>query len=175
MARTKTHRAIVDMAIFAMLGAMLFAAKIAFEPFPNIHPITMLIMVFTLVFGIRALIPVFIFVLMIGAFNGFNIWWIPYLYIFPLYVPLTLLLPKNMPKPLAAVVYPITCGLFGLMFGVLYAPAQALLFHLDFSAMLKWIAAGLPFDALHAVGNAAMGLLVLPLSLIAKRLYAKIR
>ena len=175
MARLKSHRAIVDMVIFAMLGALLFASKIAFEALPNVHPMTMLIMVYTLVFGIKAMIPTLIGMVLIGAINGFNIWWVPYLYIFPLYVLLTLALPKRMPHGVAAVVYPIVCGLFGFAFGTLYAPAQALMFHYSFKTTLAWIAAGLSFDILHGIGNAAMGLLVLPLSIIAKRLYAKIR
>ena len=171
--KTKTHRAIVDTVLFAMLGALMFALKVVFEPLPNIHPVTMLIMVYTIVFGWKALFPTYVFVVLLGAFYGFGIWWIPYLYVWAVYVALTLLLPKNMPRKIAAFVYPAVCALFGLMYGILYAPGQALLFGYTFRQMLAWIAAGFPYDALHALGNLAMGLLVLPLSVLSGKLYSK--
>ena len=37
----KSHSSIKSMIVFAMLGALMFAAKIAFEVLPNIHPIAM--------------------------------------------------------------------------------------------------------------------------------------
>ena len=81
-----------------------------------------------------------------------------------------MLLPKHMPKGVAAVVYPLLCALHGILFGVLYAPAQAVMFGLNFEQMLAWIAAGLPFDLLHSAGNFAAGLLILPLSELLRRL-----
>ena len=173
--KTKTHRALVDMVLFAMLGALMFALKVVFEPLPNIHPVTMLIMVYTIVFGWKALFPTYVFVVIFGAVYGFGIWWIPYLYVWAIYVALTMLLPKKMPAKIAAFVYPLTCSFFGLIYGVLYAPGQALLFGYTPKQTFAWIAAGLPYDALHALGNLAMGLLILPLSLLMKKLYAKIR
>ena len=70
-------------------------------------------------------------------------------------------------------VYAAVCALHGLAYGTLYAPWQALAFGLSWEGMLTWIAAGLPFDALHAAGNLAAGLLILPLSRLLKRLEAK--
>ena len=81
-----------------------------------------------------------------------------------------MLLPKQMPKKLGYVIYPLVCGLHGFAFGALYAPAQALMFGLDFQQMLLWIAAGLPFDLLHGLGNLAAGLLIIPLSDLLKKM-----
>ena len=75
-----------------------------------------------------------------------------------------MLLPKKMPKLAKLVVYPLMCGLHGFAFGMLYAPAQALVFGFNFEQMLAWIAAGLPWDLLHGLGNLIAGLLVFPLS-----------
>ena len=174
MTKTKSHRAIVDMVLFAILGSVLFAGKLAFEALPNIHPVTMLIMLYTVVFGWRALIPVGVFVAISGVFYGFSIWWLPQIYIWFVYVVLTTLIPKKIPHKAAAFVYPLVCGFFGLIYGTLYAPGQALLFGYNASQTLKWIAAGLPFDAIHALGNLGMGLLILPLSVVLKKLYEKI-
>jgi len=170
MPKIKTHKAILEMVVFAMLGALLFASKIAFEALPNIHPVTMLIMVTAVVYRWKALIPVAVFVVLSGVTYGFAVWWLPYLYIWAVYALLTLLIPRTIPNKIAAFVYPVVCGLFGLMYGVLYAPSQALLYGYGFSTTVKWIVSGLPFDALHALGNLGLGLLILPLSLVLKRL-----
>ena len=100
-------------------------------------------------------------------------WWIPYLYIWTVLWGITMLLPKNMPKKLAFVIYPVICGLHGLAFGILYAPTQALFFGFNFKQTIAWIIAGLPFDAVHAVGNFCAGLLIVPLSELLKKLFAK--
>ena len=75
-----------------------------------------------------------------------------------------------MPQKVAWVVYPLVCGLHGLLFGVLYAPVQALMFGLSWDMMLAWIIAGLPFDAIHAVSNILAGLLIVPLTILLNEL-----
>ena len=75
-----------------------------------------------------------------------------------------MLLPKNMSPKIKCIVYPVVCSLHGFLYGTLYSPAQALMFGLDFSGMLAWIAAGFVFDAIHGVSNIFMGMLVYPLS-----------
>ena len=149
-----------------MLGALMLASKLALEALPNIHPLTMFVMVFTIVYRIRALIPIYVFVLLSGLYYGFAMWWIPYLYLWTVMWAFTMLLPQNMPRKIAVIV----CGLFGLTYGTLYAPAQAIMFGYDFSTTIKWILAGLPWDAVHGLGNLGMGLLVYPLSRTLMRL-----
>ncbi|MBD5080228.1 MAG: hypothetical protein HDT44_00480, partial [Ruminococcaceae bacterium] len=73
-------------------------------------------------------------------------------------------MPKKMPDKIAAFVYPVVCGLHGIAFGTLYAPAQALLFGFSFKQTLAWIASGFPFDVIHGVSNVCAGLLILPLT-----------
>jgi energy-coupling factor transport system substrate-specific component len=163
------------MVIFAMLGTLMFCSKIAMEALPNVHLLGALTMVYTIVYRYRALIPVYIYVILNGAFAGFNLWWVPYLYIWTILWGITMLLPRQMPKSVAAVVYPLICGIHGFAFGTLYAPAQALMFGLDFKGMLAWIVAGLPFDLIHGAGNFAMGLLILPLSNLLGRLASGLR
>ncbi len=169
------HKKLTRLVLFAMLGAIVFAAKIAMEALPNIHPVAMLLMAYTVVYRVRALIPLYVYVFMLGLFYGFNIWWYPYLYIWTVLWGVTMLLPRNMSPRIASIVYPVICSLFGFAYGVLYAPAQALLFGYDFATTCKWILTGLPYDALHGVGNLFMGLLVLPLVLLLKKLNRMIR
>ena len=156
-----------------MLGAIMFATKVIMEFLPNIHPLGLLTVVYTVVFRKRALIPIYIYVFLNGVFAGFSFWWLPYLYVWTVLWGIIMLLPKNMPKTAAVIVYSVVLFLHGALFGILYAPAQALMFGLDFEATLAWIAAGLPFDVLHAAGNTVLSLLVLPLSSLLSKLYYK--
>ena len=153
----------------------MFCSKIVMEAFPNIHLLGMLTMAYTLVFRAKALIPIYIYVLLNGLYAGFNLWWIPYLYIWTILWGITMLLPKKMPQAVCAVVYPLVCGIHGFAFGVLYSPAQALMFHYDLVEWGMWIAAGLPFDLLHGVGNLALGLFVLPMSRLLMKLARRAR
>ena len=81
-----------------------------------------------------------------------------------------MLIPKNMPSKIAPVVYMIVCALHGFAFGILYAPAQALMFGLNFEQTLVWIASGFPFDVMHGIGNFFCGMLIIPLVSLLKML-----
>lgn len=158
-----------ETAVFAMLGAMMYASKVLMEVLPNIHLIGTFIVAMTVVYRKKALYPLYIFVFVTGLLSGFATWWIPYLYIWAALWGAVMLLPKNMPKKIKPIVYMTVCGLHGLLYGVLYAPAQAILFGLDFKGMLTWIAAGLPFDITHGISNLLCGVLILPLASVLKK------
>ena len=161
---------IAEMAVYSMFGVMMFTSKLLMEGLPNIHLIGMFTVLLTVVYRKRALYPIYIFVFLTGAYNGFLPWWIPYLYIWTVLWGVVMLLPRELPRKWAAVVYPVVCSLHGLAFGTLYAPLQALIYGLDWRGMLAWIAAGFPFDLIQAAGNLAVGLLILPLSELLKKL-----
>ena len=157
-----------------MLGTLMFCSKLIMEALPNIHLIGTLVMLYTIVFRAKALIPIYVFVLLMGIYAAFYEWWVPYLYTWTILWGVTMLLPRRMPKGLAMVVYPAVCALHGLAYGALCAPVQAFFYHLGFEGMISWIVVGFPFDLLHAAGNLAAGLLILPLSLRLKKLAEKI-
>ena len=172
-APNKNPKARLDLrhkAIFSMLGAVMFASKLLLELLPNIHLLGMFTIAYTVVYRRRALIPIYVYVLLNGIFCGFAAWWLPYLYLWAILWGVTMLLPRGLRPRLAVPMYMAVCGLHGLLFGTLYAPAQALLFGLDWQAMLAWIAAGLTFDLIHAVSNTVFGTLVLPFTLLLRKL-----
>ena len=167
----KKHLTAREIVTFAMLGAILFIGDTLMEWAPNVHPITMLIMVYALVYRKKGLIPVAIYIVLEAVFFG-GVWLVPYCYIFPLYGMVTLVLPKDMTGVKAQVCYSLVCTLFGLLFGTLYAPWQALVFmkSFDLSKILAWIAAGLPYDIMHAIGNFAASFLIIPLVKLFRRI-----
>ena len=162
-----------EMVLYAMLGTMAFCSKLMMEGLPNVHLIGMFVMLFALVFRTKGLIPLYVFVFLTGLYAGFNVWWIPYLYIWTVLWGATMLLPKNMPRWLQLVVFPVVCALHGLCYGTLYAPMQALFFHYDFKRTLAWIAVGFRWDCVHAAGNFCAGLLVYPLKEVMMKLVRK--
>ena len=153
-----------------MLGTLMYCSKVIMSVLPNIHLLGMLTMTYTVVYRTKALIPIYIYVMLDGLFSGFNFWWLPYVYIWTILWAITMLLPKKMPLKIAAIVYPIICALHGFAFGTLYAPAQALMFGLNFEQTIAWIIAGIPFDVIHGVSNIFTGMLVIPFSELMKKL-----
>ncbi len=161
------------MVVFAMLGTVMFCSKIIMELLPNIHLLGMLTMTYTLVFRKKALIPIYIYVMLNGVYAGFAPWWIPYLYLWAVLWAVTMLLPKDMSNKAKCIVYPVVCCVHGLAYGILYAPAQALMYGMDFQKMLAWIISGLPWDLTHGIGNFFAGLLIFPLTQLLKKLAKK--
>ena len=173
MRRGSVRRGSIDvreMCIFSMLGAIMFASKIIMEVLPNIHLLGMLTVTYTLVYRKKALIPIYLYVMLNGLFAGFNMWWLPYLYIWTLLWGATMLLPKNMPKKIQYIIYPAICAIHGFTFGILYSPAQAIMFGLNLEQMVAWIISGLPFDLIHGFSNLAVGLLIVPLTDVLQKL-----
>ena len=159
--------------IFALLGTIMFISKILMEALPNVHLLGALTITYTLVYRWRALIPIYVYVFLNGLFAGFDPWWIPYLYIWTVLWAATMLLPRKMPRAAACVIYPLLCGAHGLLYGILYAPAQAIMFNMNFAQMITWISTGVTFDIIHALGNTVAGLLIYPLSEALRKLENK--
>lgn len=170
---TKSRLPLREMTVFAMLGSVMFVSKLFMEWAPNVHFLGMLTMTYTVVYRWKALIPIYVYAFLQGAYAGFNTWWVPYLYIWTVLWALTMLLPKKMPSVLCMVVYPALCALHGFAFGILYAPFEALVYGFDFKTMLLWISKGALFDLAHGFGNLAAGFLILPLSKLLMKLEKK--
>ena len=172
--KLSSQKRIREMCIFAMLGALMFCSKIIMEALPNIHLLGTLTMVYTLTYRKKALIPIYIYVFLNGLYAGFNVWWIPYLYIWTVLWGITMLLPKKMPKKVSFIIYPVICSIHGFLFGILYSPAQALFFNLNFKQTIAWITAGAFFDSVHGISNFLVGFLIIPFCDLLKKLNAKL-
>ena len=146
-----------------MLGALMYASKVIMEFAPNVHLLGVFTIAFTVVYRKKALYPIYIFVFLTGLLNGFATWWIPYLYLWTVLWGVTMLLPKKMPAPVQPFVYMAVCAAHGFLYGTLYAPAQALLYGLNFDKMIAWIISGLPWDFAHGVSNFFCGILIVPI------------
>ncbi len=159
-----------ELVIFAMLGAMMYGTTYVLQGIKNVHLLGLFIVTLTVVYRWKALYPIYVFVFLNGLQWGFSLSWLPYLYIWTVLWGAVMLLPRRMPTPVAAIIYPAVSALHGFLFGVLYAPAQALLFGLDFQGLLAWIVVGLESDVIHGISNLCSGTLILPLIALIRRL-----
>ena len=157
-----------ETAVFAILSALMFISKILMEFLPNVHLIGVFIVAITVVYRVKALFPIYTFVFLNGIVSGFATWWIPYLYIWTVLWGGTMLLPRNLPAKIKPIVYMLVCASHGFLYGVIYAPSQALLFGLDFNGMIAWIISGIPFDVIHGISNFFCGILICPIILVLK-------
>ena len=143
-----------ELVLFALLGAVMFAGKMAMAGLPNIEPVSLLVILYTLVFGRKALWSIYLYVGLECAVWGLNTWSICYLYVWLLLYLLTRLL-RNMDSPLG---WAVVSGGFGLLFGLLCTPVQLVIGGWAYG--LSWWLSGIPFDLAHCAGNFAMALLL---------------
>ena len=160
-----------EMAVFAMLGAVMFASKVMMEGLPNIHLLGTFVVAFTVTYRAKALFPIYTYVFVNGLWEGFSPFgWLPELYLWLILWGAVMLLPKKLPRVIAPVVYMIISGLHGLLFGVFYAPVYALFAKMSWDRVWLWVLAGLPFDLIHAVGNVVLGTLIIPIVALLRKL-----
>lgn len=132
----------------ALLAAVMVVLQLAMAPLPNIEPVSLLVMVYTLAFGNSVFYIIFPFVLLEGLVFGFHIWWVSYLYIWPLWAGVVLFLGREKERP--PLLWAVASGGFGLSFGALCALPY--LAGGPWAALSYWVA-GIPFDLVHCVGN----------------------
>lgn len=163
-----------ELVTFAMLSAIMVVSKVVMEGFPNIHLLGTLVVAFTLTYRAKALLPIYGYVFVNGLWEGFDLFgWLPEVYLWLILWAAVMILPKNMPKAIAPVVYMLVSALHGLCFGTFYAPVYALYSGFGWERAWLWILAGLPFDLLHGIGNFTLGTLIMPISTLLKKLQRK--
>ena len=160
-----------DIVLLALLSALMVAGDLLMEALPNVHFVGVLIVATTVVYRKYALLSIYVYVLIQGIISGFDLWWVPYIYVWALLWCAVMLIPTILPEKIKIVLYIAVCALHGFLFGTLYAPMQILMFFGgDFSKMIPWIIAGISFDIIHGISNLIGGtLLIYPIIKILKR------
>lgn len=164
-----------EIAVFGMLGCIMCVSKLVMEILPNIHLLGVFVIAFTVVYRQKALYPIYVYVFLDGLICGFATWWVPYLYIWTLLWGAAMLLPKNMSPKVSRIVYSCLCSAHGFLFGVLYAPAQAFFYGLDFKGMVAWIITGIPADLIHGISNLFCGMLIMPIISVLKKTVKQVK
>ena len=159
-----------ELALFGVLGALTFAAKYVMSFLPNIEPVSLMVMLFAVVFGRKCLYPIYLYVMMEILFYGISLWNINYLYIWAV-LALAAYLLRKMEHPLG---WAILSGTYGLLFGALCGIVDVFIGGFSY-AVTKWIS-GIPFDITHCAGNFVIALLLFkPMRQLMERLYRKMQ
>ena len=151
----KARVSIKDIALVGMMVAIIEVCKVALAWAPNIELTSFWIIMFTLFFGKRILYVIPVFILIDGSMYGIQIWWIMYLYTWPLLALFTWLLRKKD----SVFTYSMLSAIFGLFFGFLCALPYVVIGAVDggiingLYAGFTWWVAGIPWDIVHCVGN----------------------
>lgn len=138
---------IKDITIMALMVAIIEVCKFTLAHIPNVELTSFWIIMFTLYFGTRIFYIIPVFILIEGAVYGIHLWWIMYLYAWPLLAIVTLLLRKMK----GAWEWSMVSGIFGLMFGLLCAIPYIFTSGI-YGAFAYWVA-GIPFDLIHGIAN----------------------
>lgn len=159
-----------ELTLFSVLGALTFAAKYVMSFLPNIEPVSLLVMLFAVVFGRKCLFPIYLYIAMELLFYGIGLWNINYLYIWVV-LALAAYLLRKMRHPLG---WALLSGGFGLLFGALCGIVDVFIGGFSYAAA-KWVS-GIPFDIAHCAGNFVIALLLfVPMRKLMEKLYARMR
>lgn len=157
------------MVLYAILGAMTFAAKYIMSFLPNIEPVSLMVMLFAVVFGKKWVYPTYLYIALEILFYGINLWNINYLYIWAVLAVSACCL-REMQHPLG---WAMVSGVFGLLFGVLCGIVDVFIGGFPY-AVSKWIS-GIPFDIAHCFGNFFITLVMFnPLRKLLQQQYGKL-
>lgn len=144
-----------DIALIGMMIAVIEVSKFALAQVPNVELTTFWIIMFTLYLGNRIFYVIPAFILIEGAVYGFHIWWVMYLYAWPLLALATMTMRKK--NTYFGCI--MLSGVFGLLFGLLCSIPYIFTGAFEgglvngFRTAFTWWVAGIPFDLVHGVAN----------------------
>ena len=158
----KAGLTIKEITLIGMMIAVIEVCKVALSGIPNVELTSFWIIMFTLFFGKRILFVIPAFILIEGTMYGVHLWWIMYLYAWPLLAFVTWIFRKQD----SVWFFSILSGLFGLMFGFLCSFPYVAIGAVDggikngLYAGFTWWVAGIPWDIVHGVANFVLMLIL---------------
>ncbi len=146
---------VYDLCVLSLLGALIFATKLALASLPNVNLNSVLILLTVAFFGWKSLYAVYLYVMLEGLIFGFNIWWFGYLYVWDVLVVAAMIMRRNT----SVFIWAVVAAVFGFIFGPLM--------YLEYFAINKgwemffamWVA-GIPYDLTHGISNFFMTLIL---------------
>lgn len=148
-----------------VLTGVVFLGQVFMGFLPNFEIVTLLFLIYTLVFGKKVFLMVYVFVFLEGIFYGFGLWWLNYLYVWSIQCIVTWLFRKQN----SVIFWSVLSGFYGITFGALCA-IPYLFISGPSGAFAYWVA-GVAYDIPHCIGNVVLCLaLFRPLHNLLERL-----
>lgn len=136
-----------DIVVLGMMSAILLVVQVALRSIPNVELASLLIIIYTLVFGPKTIYSIYAFVLLEGMIYGFGTWWYGYLYIW-LFLYFAAIILRKLKSPFY---WAVISGVFGLSFGALYS--IPFFIKGNFASGFAWWVNGIPYDLIHGPAN----------------------
>lgn len=152
---TKAKLTVKDIALVGLMVAIIEVCKVALAQIPNVELTTFWLIMFTLFLGKKVYYVIPVFIIIEGAMYGFGLWWIMYLYLWPLLVFVTRLFRKAD----SVLTFSMIAGIFGLLFGFFGAIPYVFIGAFEggltngFQVARAWWIAGIPWDLVHGISN----------------------
>lgn len=152
LSHTRRWLTVGELVVFALLSALLVCVQVVLAAVPNVELISLLVVLFALTFGLKSLYIVCTFVLLEGLLYGFGLWFINYLYIWPMLALSAWLLRRQEERWLWVALLTV----FGFAFGLLCAIPY--LFMGGVQMAFAYFVSGIPFDIIHGIANGVVAL-----------------
>lgn len=144
---TRSKLTLLELVILSLLGALLFVVQVVLGFLPNIELVSVLIIVYTRVYGWKVLYPIYLFVGLEAMWYGVNTWVIQYAYVWAILALMVLMLRRFESRALWVLVNTAYGFAFGALCSITY------FFIGGFSTMAAYWISGIPYDLLHMGGN----------------------
>jgi hypothetical protein len=150
------------MAILSLIIAACVVTRIAFQFLPNVQPLTDIFLITALYFGaVEGESVAILAMLVTGLYLGMGPWVVGQCIAYAILILITVMANRVLDFNKQRYVFVgYTFGM-GLMYGLIYAGFQVTL--LQMNAFVPYYVAGLPFDLMHAFGNAVFAILFIQL------------
>ncbi|WP_020061621.1 hypothetical protein [Bacillus sp. 123MFChir2] len=157
-----TH--IKSIALVAVLTALSVAGRLIFAFIPNVQPTTTLLILVTLLMGIRyGIVHAILVMVASNLILGIGIWTIPQIISYVVIVLITGLVIRPMFSKIPHVIMGLYAGFTGFLYGFVISLCQAPIYGLKY--FWAYYMAGLPFDLNHAIGNVGFYMVLAPILL----------
>ena len=154
----------MSVALVGMMAATIECAKLALAAIPNVEAVSLLIALYSYVFGWAGVLAAFVFVCIEPLVWGFGTWVVSYFIYWPILAVIFLFLGKVKIKNRFVITGMITLSTF--LFGILTSLVDIGLFSGSFDRFFYrfgiYYARGIVFYALHVGSNFLIFLLVFP-------------
>ncbi|WP_310605332.1 hypothetical protein [Anaerosporobacter sp.] len=150
----KRSLSVRDIALIGIMAATLIAAQVTLAALPNIEIVSLLIIVFTLTFGLKVFYSIIVFTCIETFIWGMGLWSIMYFYIWIILAIVVYLFRKQD----SVWFWSIVSAIYGLCFGALGSILYLVIGGVR-TAFAWWIA-GIPWDVAHCIANFVLTLVL---------------
>lgn len=150
MAENKKTLTIKETAIMGAMTAMLEVSVHMMASLPNVEPVTLLIILYTLFFRKKVIYILAAYLIFEGCWYGFGLWWFTYAYVWPLLALITYIFRRQK----SVWFWSTVSAAFGLLFGAFCSIPH--FFIGGPAAAFTWWVAGIPYDLIHSASNGVL-------------------